>query len=50
MKVLIFDIDNTIIIHTNANNNFYSKNNNSTLSNLLSKMKNKKIYIYTNGS
>ena len=50
MKVLIFDIDNTIIIHTNANNNFYSKNNNSTLSNLLSKMKNKKIYIYTNGT
>ena len=49
MDIFIFDVDDTIIMHTKENNDYYSTNNNSTLKELLSEFKNLKSYIYTNG-
>ena len=49
MKIFVFDIDNTIIIHTNIMNDFYHKMTDSRLSNLISDIGPDMIYIYTNG-
>ena len=50
MKIFVFDIDNTIIIHTNQNNNFYNKKTESRLPSILSHINKDLIYIYTNGT
>ena len=49
MDIFVFDVDDTIIMHTKENNDYYNTNNNSTLKELLSEFKNLKSYIYTNG-
>ena len=50
MDVFIFDIDDTIIMHTKEQNDFYDTNNNTILSDILSEFKDVKFYAYTNGT
>tara|TARA_Y100000996_G_C22430213_1_gene605341 strand:- start:458 stop:931 length:474 start_codon:yes stop_codon:yes gene_type:complete len=50
MKILVLDIDNTIIIHNNIENDFYNKKNHSKLNDLISSIGFNKVYIYTNGT
>lgn len=50
MNVFVFDVDDTIIIHTNEGNDYYGSNKNSVLKNLLSELKNSVFYFYTNGT
>ena len=50
MDVFVFDIDDTIVLHTKEDNDYYTTNSNTTLRNLLSEYKNLKCYIYTNGT
>jgi FMN phosphatase YigB (HAD superfamily) len=50
MNVFVFDIDDTIVLHTKEGNDYYHSNNNNTLKELLSEFKNLKCYIYTNGT
>tara|TARA_Y100000996_G_scaffold413700_1_gene402582 strand:- start:1449 stop:1928 length:480 start_codon:yes stop_codon:yes gene_type:complete len=50
MDVFVFDIDDTIVMHTRENNDYYNSNGNTTLRNLLSEFENLKCYIYTNGT
>jgi FMN phosphatase YigB (HAD superfamily) len=50
MDVFVFDIDDTIIMHTKEQNDFYDTNNNTILSDILSEFKDVKFYAYTNGT
>ena len=50
MDVFVFDIDDTVVLHTKEGNDYYSNNSNTTLKDLLSEFKNLKYYIYTNGT
>ena len=49
MKIFVFDIDNTLILHTNKNTDFYQKSD-SKISTLISDIKVDNVYIYTNGT
>jgi len=49
MKIFIFDIDNTLILHTSKNTDFYHKSE-SKISTLISSTNVDSIYIYTNGT
>ena len=49
MKIAVFDIDDTLIIHGNGSNNYY-KNVSSNLKELINSKLYQKIYIYTNGT
>lgn len=49
-KILIFDIDDTLIMHTRQKNDYYNLNNNDIINNLLNNINYDKIYIYTNGT
>ena len=51
MKIFIFDIDDTIILHTNQKINYYDHpNQNTVLKDLINEINYDKIYIYTNGT
>lgn len=50
MNIFVFDIDDTIVLHTREFNDYYTQNSNTTLKNLLSDFKNTKYYVYTNGT
>ena len=51
MNVFVFDIDDTIIMHTKEFNDYYDSNENKILSEILSDFKkNIKSYAYTNGT
>jgi len=50
MDVFVFDIDDTIIMHTKEENDYYDSNNNTILSEILSEFKDVKFYAYTNGT
>ena len=50
MDVFVFDIDDTIIMHTKELNDYYDSNNNTILSEILSGFKDVKFYAYTNGT
>ncbi len=50
MDIFVFDIDDTIVLHTNEGNDYYNSNGNTTLRDLLSEFENLKCYIYTNGT
>ena len=50
MNVFVFDIDDTIIMHTKGSNDYYDSNENKILSEILSEFKNIKSYAYTNGT
>tara|TARA_B110000285_G_C15135515_1_gene626564 strand:+ start:309 stop:770 length:462 start_codon:yes stop_codon:yes gene_type:complete len=51
MRIFIFDIDDTIILHTKENINYYNHpNKNTVLKDLLDEIECDKIYIYTNGT
>lgn len=51
MRIFIFDIDDTIILHTKENINYYDHpNKNTVLKDLLDELNYDKIYIYTNGT
>ncbi len=51
MRIFIFDIDDTIILHTKENINYYDHpNKNTVLKDLLDEINCDKIYIYTNGT
>ena len=50
MNVFVFDIDDTIIMHTKEPNDYYDSNNNTILSEILSEFKGVKFYAYTNGT
>ena len=51
MKIFIFDIDDTIILHTNQKINYYDHpNKNTVLKDLINEINYDKIYIYTNGT
>ena len=50
MDVFVFDIDDTIIMHTKEFNDYYDSNENKILSEILSEFKNIKSYAYTNGT
>lgn len=49
MKIFVFDIDNTLILHTNKKTDFYQKSD-SKISTLISNIKVDNVYIYTNGT
>ena len=49
-KILIFDIDDTLIMHTRQKNDYYNLNNNNIINDLLNNIDHDKIYIYTNGT
>ena len=50
-KVLVFDIDDTLILHTNERINHYNHpNRNTYLKDLIEELKYDKVYIYTNGT
>ena len=50
MVVFIFDVDDTLILHNNENNNYYETLNNGELKKLIENIKYEKLYIYTNGT
>ena len=50
MDIYIFDIDDTLVLHTKESNDYYNTTGNTTLRDLLSEFKNLKCYIYTNGT
>jgi len=50
MDIFVFDIDDTIVLHTKEGNDYYNSNSNTTLRDLLSEFENLKYYIYTNGT
>ena len=50
MDVFVFDIDDTIIMHTQEYYDYYDSNNNQILREILSEFKNIKFYAYTNGT
>ena len=50
MDVFVFDIDDTIIMHTKEPNDYYDSNYNTILSEILSEFKDVKFYAYTNGT
>lgn len=50
MDIFVFDIDDTIVLHTREVNDYYTQNSNTTLKNILSDFKNIKYYVYTNGT
>tara|TARA_B100000902_G_C27300691_1_gene912611 strand:- start:2211 stop:2681 length:471 start_codon:yes stop_codon:yes gene_type:complete len=49
-RVFIFDVDDTLIIHTKDRNDYYNLNTQNDLKNVIEKMNYKGIYIYTNGT
>ena len=49
MKIFVFDVDNTLILHTNQNIDFYKKGN-SKISKLILNTNVDAVYIYTNGT
>ena len=49
-RVFIFDIDDTVIIHTKERNDYYTMDTQDSLKNLLDTVDYNKIYIYTNGT
>ena len=50
MDIFVFDIDDTIVLHTKEGNDYYNSNGNTTLRDLLSEFENLRYYIYTNGT
>ena len=50
MDIFVFDIDDTIIMHTKELNDYYDSNNNTILSDIFSEFKDVKFYAYTNGT
>lgn len=49
-RVFVFDIDDTLVIHTNQNNDLYNMNNDNELHKLIQETPHRSIYIYTNGT
>ena len=49
-KILIFDIDDTLIMHTKDRHDYYTMNSGETFKKLLNEIKYDKLYIYTNGT
>ncbi len=49
-NIFVFDIDDTIIMHTKDNNDYYNIDSGNTLKNLIESLKSDKLYIYTNGT
>ena len=49
-KIFIFDIDDTIILHTKERNDYYKMDSGDTLKKMFQKLDYSKIYIYTNGT
>ena len=49
-KILIFDIDDTLILHTKDRNDYYKMDSGETLKDLIEQSSYDKIYIYTNGT
>ena len=49
-KVFIFDIDDTLILHTKDRNDYYKMDSGETLKDLIEQSSYDKIYIYTNGT
>ena len=50
MKVFIYDVDDTLIIHSPENTNYYEKTKDTDLQNLIKNTISDKNYIYTNGT
>ena len=42
MDIFVFDIDDTIVLHTKEGNDYYNSNGNTTLRDLLSEFENLK--------
>jgi HAD superfamily hydrolase (TIGR01509 family) len=49
-RVYVFDIDDTLIIHTPQHNDYYNGGTDETLQKLLNSLNADGIYIYTNGT
>ena len=49
MKIAVFDVDDTIILHGNESHNYYTTSN-SNFRELLESKNFNKIYLYTNGT
>ena len=49
-RVYIFDIDDTLIIHTADRFDYYTMENDETLKKLIQSLKKNGCYIYTNGT
>jgi len=50
MKIAVFDVDDTIIIHGHGSNNYYTKTTNTFFRDLLESKNFDHIYLYTNGT
>ena len=50
MKIGVFDVDDTLIIHGSGSQNYYNNNNNNNLRELLQSKGFDRIYLYTNGT
>jgi len=50
MKIAVFDIDDTLIIHGNGSHDYYNTTANDSFRTLLESKNYDKIYIYTNGT
>ena len=49
-RVYIFDNDDTLIIHTQDQNDYYKMDNDGTLEGLIQHLEKDGVYIYTNGT
>ena len=50
MKIAVFDVDDTIIKHTNGSESYYTGRVNSNFKDLLKSKGYEKVYLYTNGT
>ena len=50
MKIAVFDVDDTIIKHTNGSESYYTGRVNSNFKHLLKSKGYEKVYLYTNGT
>jgi len=49
-RIFVFDIDDTLVIHTKDNHDLYSMNNDNELQKLLKETPHNSMYVYTNGT
>ena len=49
-KVFIFDIDDTLIIHTKEDNDYYNIDPGEEIKQLIESLGTRHLYIYTNGT
>ena len=49
-RIFVFDIDDTLVIHTKGNNDLYNMNSDNELQKLIKDTPHKALYVYTNGT